>query len=66
VIGFDGLDEAAYSIPSLTTIDPGRDWIAKTAVTTLLERISGGAPAEPRTRYADFRILERESAPAPR
>jgi len=66
VVGFDGLDEAEYSIPSLTTVDPGREWIAKTAVQTLLERIAGDAEAAPRTLLADFRILERESAPAAR
>lgn len=67
VVGFDGLDEAEYSIPSLTTVDPGREWIAKTAVKTLLERIGAGdeKPA-PRTLLADYRILERESAPARR
>jgi len=64
VVGFDGLDEAEYSIPSLTTVDPGRDWIAKTAVTTLLARIAGEADAAPQTLLSDFRILERESAPA--
>jgi DNA-binding LacI/PurR family transcriptional regulator len=64
VIGFDGLDEAKYSIPSLTTVDPGRAWIARTAVATLLERISGTPDPEPRTMFADFRILDRESAPA--
>ena len=67
VVGFDGLDEAEYSIPSLTTVDPGREWIAKAAVKTLLERIGAGddKPA-PRTLLADFRMLERESAPAAR
>lgn len=64
VVGFDGLDEAEYSIPSLTTVDPGRDWIAKTAVTTLLARIAGEADTAPQTLLSDFRILERESAPA--
>jgi DNA-binding LacI/PurR family transcriptional regulator len=64
VLGFDGLDEAEYSIPSLTTVDPGREWIAKTAVSTLLERIAGKTDAAPRTLLADFRILARESAPA--
>lgn len=64
VVGFDGLDEAAYSIPSLTTVDPGRAWIAKTAVSTLLARIAGDADAPARTLLADFRILERESAPS--
>lgn len=62
VIGFDSLDEAAYSIPSLTTVDPGRSWIATTAVATLLARIAGEADAEPQTLLADYRILERESA----
>lgn len=62
VIGFDGLDEAAYSIPSLTTVDPGRGWIAKTAVSTLLARIGGKADAAPQTLFADYRILERESS----
>lgn len=63
VVGFDGLDEAEYSIPSLTTVDSGREWIARTAVTTLLERIAGKADAAPRRLLADYRILERESAP---
>lgn len=64
VLGFDGLDEAAYSIPSLTTVDPDRPWLAKTAVTTLLERITGRRDAPPRLLQSDFRILARESAPA--
>ncbi|SDC97601.1 LacI family DNA-binding transcriptional regulator [Glycomyces harbinensis] len=64
VLGIDDLDEAAYSIPSLTTIDPGREWIARTAVETLLERIARrGKDLPPRTKLADFRIIERESAP---
>lgn len=63
VLGFDDLDEAAYSIPSLTTIDPGRKWIARTAVETLLERIGpNGSELPPRTKLADFDIIERESA----
>ncbi|WP_394550843.1 LacI family DNA-binding transcriptional regulator [Agromyces sp. MMS24-JH15] len=65
VIGFDDLDEAQYSIPSLTTVHPGQDWIARTAVATLLERIGApGSGIAPRTLLADFRIEARESAPA--
>ncbi|MGC3986519.1 MAG: LacI family DNA-binding transcriptional regulator [Pseudorhodoferax sp.] len=64
VVGFDGLDEAAYAIPSLTTVDPGREWIAKTAVATLLERIGGDAGGPPRTLFSDYRLLQRESASA--
>jgi DNA-binding LacI/PurR family transcriptional regulator len=64
VIGYDDLDEAQYSIPSLTTVDPGQAWIARTAVQTLLERIEEPGRGEPRLLLADFRIVERESAPA--
>jgi DNA-binding LacI/PurR family transcriptional regulator len=65
VIGFDDLDEAEYSIPSLTTVDPGQKWIARTAVQRLLEKIADAdAAGTPRLQLADFHIAERESAPA--
>ena len=61
VIGFDDLDEARYSLPSLTTVDPGRVQIARTAVEVLVGRIAG-VDTEPRREiFADFRIVERES-----
>ena len=61
VIGFDDLDEAQYSLPSLTTVDPGRAQIARTAVEVLVERISGAAAEQRHEIFADFRIVERES-----
>lgn len=63
VIGFDDIDETRYSLPTLTTVDPGRDEIAETAVRVLLERIAaaGGDPIAPRELRADFRIVSRES-----
>lgn len=62
VMGFDNLDETTYSLPSLTTIDPGREWIAEQAVATLLGRIADRADeAAPELFLADFRIVERES-----
>jgi len=65
VIGFDNIDEAQYTVPSLSTVEPGRDWIARTAVATLVERIERGDRAgEPRTLLADFEIVARESAPS--
>ncbi|MCT9819753.1 LacI family transcriptional regulator [Microbacterium sp. W1N] len=63
VVGFDDLDEAQYSIPSLTTVDPGRDWIARTAVSTLQARIAGNAPETVAQHLAAYRIAARESAP---
>ncbi len=65
VLGFDNLDEAAFSLPSLSSVDPGREWIARTAVETLLDRIAGspGDSPPPRLRLADFEVVARESAP---
>jgi len=62
VVGFDNLDEAQYSLPSLTTVDPGREEIAETAVRVLLERIDEkGSAQPPRELFAGFSIVERES-----
>ncbi|BDV32011.1 LacI family DNA-binding transcriptional regulator [Microbacterium terricola] len=62
VIGFDDLDEAMYSLPSLTTVDPGRAEIAEIAVRSLMERIETPQAVEaPRLHLAQFRIVERES-----
>ena len=66
VIGFDDLDEAMYSLPSLTTVDPGRVEIAEVAVRSLMERIDApqGVVGPPRLHLAQFRIVERESTAA--
>ena len=68
VIGFDALDETQYSLPALSTVDPGVDEIADTAVRVLLERIvergskGGDEPApEPRLYLSEFTVLARES-----
>lgn len=62
VVGFDDLDEASYCLPALSTIDPGRDEIADTAVRILLERISGtAAEVPPREIVSEFRLVQRES-----
>ncbi len=66
VIGFDDVDEGRYSLPSLTTVDPGRREIAETAVDVLLQRIAekaekGDTRVAPRELLSAFRIVERES-----
>jgi DNA-binding LacI/PurR family transcriptional regulator len=63
VIGFDDLDEAMYSLPSLSTVNPGRVEIAEVAVSSLMKRIDGSAgTAEPaHLHLAQFSIVERES-----
>lgn len=66
VIGFDNIEEAQYAVPSLTTIDPGREQIAQRAVDLLVQRIGAGAqrPEHPSTETVAFEVVVRESAPA--
>ena len=62
LIGFDDVDDAKYSVPALSSVDPGRDQIAHTAVELLLERIGAtGDPAPFRKVVPDSRIVGRES-----
>lgn len=65
VIGFDDLDETRYSLPALSTINPGRSEIARTAVELLASRIGGADAGPPREVFTDFTLVEREST-APR
>ncbi len=63
VIGFDNIDEAQFAVPSLSSVDPGRQEIAETAVNLLIERINenGEDRQPPRLIKPDFRIVARES-----
>lgn len=62
VIGFDNIEEGAYSVPSLSTVDPDHELMAKTATDLLVERIAGGsAPFAPREFVSPFTIVARES-----
>ena len=63
VIGFDDIADGRFTMPSLSSVDPGRDEIAETAVAMLVERIDArnGTPQEPRLHKAAFRIVARES-----
>jgi len=62
IIGFDDIDEGRYSLPSLSTIAPGREQIARTAVDLLVERLEADDPdVLPRRVFADFELIQRES-----
>jgi len=65
VIGFDDIDETRYTLPTLATINPGRDEIAEVAVRFLVERIASAGGIAPREHLAAFTVVARESAPAP-
>jgi len=62
VVGFDNVPAAAFSYPSLTTIDPGLAQIAKTSTDLLARRISDGPPAQPSEIVASFSLVARRSA----
>jgi DNA-binding LacI/PurR family transcriptional regulator len=62
VMGFDDIEETAYSAPTLSTVHPGREEIARTAVDLLLARIEDPDDERPFQQViADFSIVPRES-----
>jgi DNA-binding LacI/PurR family transcriptional regulator len=61
LIGFDDVDECSYSVPRLSTIDPGRRKIAEMAVDLLIERVGDHRGAAGREMSPPFRLVERES-----
>ncbi len=61
VLGFDNLDETQFSLPTLTSVDPGKTEIVETAIDLLIERIDGGSDDPPREIKSAFTIVERES-----
>lgn len=62
VVGFDGISESEYSIPSLTTVRTDLDDLAHKAVSLLLNQIEGdGEPRAPQRLTANFDLIVRES-----
>jgi DNA-binding LacI/PurR family transcriptional regulator len=63
VVGFDNVREANFSIPSLSTVAPDHEWVARRALELLVERIADhGAPGV--QEVAPFTLVERESTGA--
>lgn len=60
VAGFDNIDEASYSSPTLTTVDPDRVHIARTAVDLLVQRMAGD-DSEHHEIVAPYELHTRES-----
>jgi DNA-binding LacI/PurR family transcriptional regulator len=68
VVGFDDVGDSRYSVPTLTTIDPGRQEIAKVAVDLLGRRVRerlepGEERSAPVLYRAGMRLVERGSTP---
>jgi DNA-binding LacI/PurR family transcriptional regulator len=64
VAGFDDIDEAKFSAPSLTTVSPGMAEIAERSIALLISRIEGLETTEHGVHVeAGFQLKVRESAP---
>jgi len=64
VIGFDDLEEAAFAVPSLSTISPSKEEIGQLAVSLLIDRIQGSRTGPPERIAPSFRLIVRESTMA--
>ena len=64
VIGFDDLDETRYTLPTLSTVNPGTAEIAHTALKLLLNRVQGST-AQPQQVETQFQVIIRESTARP-
>ncbi|WP_233571673.1 LacI family DNA-binding transcriptional regulator [Cellulomonas triticagri] len=65
VVGFDNTEQSRFSTPPLTSVDPGQEQIARTAVDLLVRRIEGRTGA-PEVVVADHHLVVRESSGGPR
>ena len=64
VIGFDDVEESAYMVPSLSTVNPGREAIARLAVESIIQQVESGSRAPAQTIEAPYSLSLRESSPA--
>lgn len=64
VAGFDDIEDGRFSIPTLTTVAPDKERIARLAVELLAGRIDGDRAAPPRELPAPYRLAVRESTGA--
>ncbi|MCI2418775.1 LacI family transcriptional regulator [Saccharopolyspora sp. K220] len=61
VAGFDDIEDGRFSRPSLTTVQPGRSQIARTAVGLLVDRLSGADSSGGVEVVAEHQLIVRES-----
>ncbi|MEW2381068.1 LacI family DNA-binding transcriptional regulator [Micromonospora sp. NPDC047707] len=65
VAGFDDIEDGRFSVPTLTTIAPDKERIARLAVDLLANRLVGDRTAPPRDLPAPWTLLPRESTTHP-
>lgn len=62
VVGWDDIEDGRFSIPSLTTISPDKQWLAETALDRVVRRLAG-EELDPEVLVGPYRLVIRESAP---
>jgi DNA-binding LacI/PurR family transcriptional regulator len=60
LVGFDDIEDGRYSVPSLTTVSPGKDRIAELALDRLARQSTD--PEPPRSIVAPHRLVVRETS----
>lgn len=66
LVGFDDIEDGRYATPTLTTVRPDKEQIARLAVGLLADRLAGDRHTPPRELVAAHRLEIREStSPAP-
>ncbi len=61
--GFDDIEDGRFSIPTLTTVAPDKERIARLAVELLAGRLGPDRDSPPRELVAPHHLALRESAP---
>ncbi|WP_431922324.1 LacI family DNA-binding transcriptional regulator [Micromonospora wenchangensis] len=61
VAGFDDIEDGRFSVPTLSTVSPDKERIARLAVDLLAGRLAGGRDAPAREVTAPHRLAFRES-----
>ena len=62
VVGFDDVEAGRFNTPSLTTIAPDKQAIARLAVERLVARLGDSAEDDPAELWAPHRLVVRESS----
>lgn len=62
IVGFDDIDDGRYSVPSLSTVSPDKEQIARIAVEFLVSRLDGDASPPARQVVVRHRLVVRESS----
>lgn len=66
VVGFDDIEQCRYAVPSVTSIAPDKEGLARLAVDALLRRVADGAEQPGEVLHASYRLMVRESSGRPR